>query len=186
MDGVGRANFNVHLLDYISSGAVLHKPMNESTCCPSYTIRCDTENFQLSRSHKKCLGVMANFLNDGVVPEMPENSRDVSPAIKYSSPVTTVPASKPQIPSGPVSKTTKQRSGSSKRRRWAALQSQMKKRAETLGIPYSDVLTAYTERREKRLAKKNCPKIIEDYLAMEKPRGEAKHFLDVSPLSASS
>lgn len=34
----------------------------EATCCPQYTIKCDSTNFSLNQSHKKVLKKMINFL----------------------------------------------------------------------------------------------------------------------------
>ncbi len=69
----------------------------------------------------------------------------------------------------------------------------MGKWAEAEGVPYDKSLRVslfccayftglylqdYQVRREKRLAK-NKPNELEDLLALEKPKEEAKHFLDV-------
>ncbi|XP_059619910.1 arginyl-tRNA--protein transferase 1-like isoform X1 [Phlebotomus argentipes] len=48
------------------SGTFCYKPTNATTCCPSYTIRCDALNFKLSKSHKKILKRMNKFLRDGI------------------------------------------------------------------------------------------------------------------------
>lgn len=48
------------------SGDYCYKQTNNITCCPSYTIRCDAINFKLSKSHKKILKKMNNFLKNGV------------------------------------------------------------------------------------------------------------------------
>lgn len=74
------------------------------------------------------------------------------------------------------------RSGSSKRRRWQALQERMAKKAQKLGVPYEDILQQYLERRRKRLAK-NKPREIEEYLEMEKPKENFAHTLDVCSTS---
>lgn len=47
------------------SGQYCYKPNNPLTCCPSYTIKCDTKAFHLSKSHKKILKKMNNFLRTG-------------------------------------------------------------------------------------------------------------------------
>ncbi|KAB7499987.1 Arginyl-tRNA--protein transferase 1 [Armadillidium nasatum] len=48
------------------SGKYLYKPTMGKTCCPQYTIiRCDAENFQLSKSQKKVLKRMHAFLSNG-------------------------------------------------------------------------------------------------------------------------
>ncbi|XP_055699865.1 arginyl-tRNA--protein transferase 1 isoform X2 [Phlebotomus papatasi] len=48
------------------SGTFCYKPTNSTTCCPSYTIRCDALNFKMSKSHKKIIKRMNKFLRDGV------------------------------------------------------------------------------------------------------------------------
>lgn len=47
------------------SGQYVYLPTNSSTCCPMYTIKCDADNFKLTRSHKKVLKRMNKFLKDG-------------------------------------------------------------------------------------------------------------------------
>ncbi|GAB0093709.1 Arginyl-tRNA--protein transferase 1 [Sergentomyia squamirostris] len=48
------------------SGTFCYKPTNSTTCCPSYTIKCDTVNFKMSKSHKKIIKRMNKFLRDGI------------------------------------------------------------------------------------------------------------------------
>ncbi|XP_067633721.1 arginyl-tRNA--protein transferase 1 isoform X3 [Eurosta solidaginis] len=47
------------------SGLYCYKPLNNETCCPCYTIKCDALEFKLTKSHKKILKRMARFLRDG-------------------------------------------------------------------------------------------------------------------------
>ncbi|TNN06136.1 Arginyl-tRNA--protein transferase 1 isoform 3 [Schistosoma japonicum] len=51
------------------SGTYCYKPLNEITCCPSYTIRCDALHFRLKKSHKKVLKNMSDFLRFGKLPD---------------------------------------------------------------------------------------------------------------------
>jgi arginine-tRNA-protein transferase len=51
------------------SGKYLYKPIMDKTCCPQYTIRLDVHNFRLSRTHKRVLRNMHNFLKFGKHPE---------------------------------------------------------------------------------------------------------------------
>ncbi len=169
--------------------------MNNVTCCPAYTIRCDTTSFKPSKSHRKTLSVVADFLNTGAIPE--KLDKNVSQTSVPS--VVGAPCKNPWIVNN-VNRATKSstngqpahgRSGSSKRARWRSLQERMGNRAAAEGVPYEKILQVslfccayftglqnYMVRREKRLAK-NKPKELEDLLALEKPKGEAKHFLDV-------
>lgn len=50
------------------SGTYCYKPLNDITCCPSYTIRCDALHFHLKKSHKRVLKNMYNFLKFGQLP----------------------------------------------------------------------------------------------------------------------
>uniref|UniRef100_A0A3Q0KL67 Arginyl-tRNA--protein transferase 1 n=1 Tax=Schistosoma mansoni TaxID=6183 RepID=A0A3Q0KL67_SCHMA len=50
------------------SGTYCYKPLNDITCCPSYTIRCDALQFHLKKSHKRVLKNMYNFLKFGQLP----------------------------------------------------------------------------------------------------------------------
>uniref|UniRef100_A0A0A1XHU7 Arginyl-tRNA--protein transferase 1 n=1 Tax=Zeugodacus cucurbitae TaxID=28588 RepID=A0A0A1XHU7_ZEUCU len=47
------------------SGLYCYKPLNNETCCPCYTIKCDALEFKLNKSHKKILKRMTRFLRDG-------------------------------------------------------------------------------------------------------------------------
>uniref|UniRef100_A0A0X3NWM0 Arginyl-tRNA--protein transferase 1 n=2 Tax=Schistocephalus solidus TaxID=70667 RepID=A0A0X3NWM0_SCHSO len=62
------------------SGTMCYKPMNQNTCCPAYTIRCEAINFKISRSQKRILKNMALFLNNGTVERYTiKSSQEISP-----------------------------------------------------------------------------------------------------------
>ncbi|EAT42617.1 AAEL005885-PC [Aedes aegypti] len=48
------------------SGCYCYKPEMNTTCCPSYTIKCDAMSFRLSKSHKKIIKRINKFLKDGI------------------------------------------------------------------------------------------------------------------------
>uniref|UniRef100_A0A1Q3F740 Arginyl-tRNA--protein transferase 1 n=1 Tax=Culex tarsalis TaxID=7177 RepID=A0A1Q3F740_CULTA len=48
------------------SGSYCYKPEMNTTCCPSYTIKCDATNFRLNKSHKKIIKRVNKFLRDGL------------------------------------------------------------------------------------------------------------------------
>ncbi|XP_055624972.1 arginyl-tRNA--protein transferase 1 isoform X2 [Toxorhynchites rutilus septentrionalis] len=48
------------------SGCYCYKPEMNTTCCPSYTIKCDAIHFHLNKSHKKIIKRMNKFLKDGI------------------------------------------------------------------------------------------------------------------------
>ncbi|CAL8078011.1 unnamed protein product [Calicophoron daubneyi] len=49
------------------SGTYCYKPLDEVTCCPCYTIRCDALKFHPTRSQKRVLKTMAKYLRLGEV-----------------------------------------------------------------------------------------------------------------------
>ncbi|XP_030058458.1 arginyl-tRNA--protein transferase 1 isoform X4 [Microcaecilia unicolor] len=49
------------------SGKYVYKPLMNQTCCPQYTVRCSSLDFQPSKSHKKVLKKMLKFLVKGEV-----------------------------------------------------------------------------------------------------------------------
>ncbi|VDK25467.1 unnamed protein product, partial [Taenia asiatica] len=57
-------------------GNRVYKTMNKKTCCPSFPIRCDAEHFRVSKTHKKVLHVVANFLMRGETPSDAKKARD--------------------------------------------------------------------------------------------------------------
>lgn len=44
------------------SGKYCYKPMMDQTCCPTYTIRCEILKYKLTKSRKKVIKKMKNFL----------------------------------------------------------------------------------------------------------------------------
>lgn len=65
------------------SGHYTYKPKNSTTCCPCYSIRCDTEEFKLNKSHKKILKRMNKFLKDGIRPGISEIEKSESDDNKF-------------------------------------------------------------------------------------------------------
>ncbi|GAB6018533.1 Arginyl-tRNA--protein transferase 1 [Chamberlinius hualienensis] len=49
------------------SGQYCYKPDMKETCCPQYTIRCEVDKFELSKSQKTVLRRMKQFLSTGKV-----------------------------------------------------------------------------------------------------------------------
>ena len=47
------------------SGSYVYKPSMEKTCCPLYTIRCDANKFQPTKSQRKTIKQVHNFINNG-------------------------------------------------------------------------------------------------------------------------
>ncbi|KAK1164715.1 arginyl-tRNA--protein transferase 1 isoform X2 [Acipenser oxyrinchus oxyrinchus] len=55
------------------SGKYIYKPIMNQTCCPQYTIRCDSTNFQPSKPQKKILKKMGKYLCKGDLPKSPSD-----------------------------------------------------------------------------------------------------------------
>lgn len=55
------------------------------TCCPQYTIRCSTNNFRMSHSHKKMLKKMRNFLSKDADSAFATNCSSKAPIGKPSN-----------------------------------------------------------------------------------------------------
>uniref|UniRef100_A0A1I8IA80 Arginyl-tRNA--protein transferase 1 n=1 Tax=Macrostomum lignano TaxID=282301 RepID=A0A1I8IA80_9PLAT len=51
------------------SGDYCYKPVMREICCPQYTIRCDVGRYRLSRSHRRVLRRMNEFLRSGETPK---------------------------------------------------------------------------------------------------------------------
>lgn len=47
------------------SGSYCYKPVMNVTCCPLYTIRCNSIEFRMNHSHKKCCKKVSKFLAKG-------------------------------------------------------------------------------------------------------------------------
>ncbi|VDN97486.1 unnamed protein product [Rodentolepis nana] len=173
-------------------GTHIYKPDNRITCCPAYTIRCDAEQFRISRAQKRVLRTVNKFLLTGEKPvdadnaaaiastdcrgDCPENNFDSSMSrLNFNS----LASGDSEISTQPVSSMRNSgRSGSARKKRWQALQDRMQKRAQTLGIPYDEVFSEYLLRRKRRL-EKNKPKELEELLDSGSSQEGAAHFIDI-------
>lgn len=61
------------------SGHYCYHPINQDYCCPNYSISCDTINFILSRSQRRCIQNLNSFLKTGTM------RGDHKSGIKYGS-----------------------------------------------------------------------------------------------------
>lgn len=133
--------------------------MNKENCCPAYTIRCDTENFRISKGQKKVLSVVAQFLSKGEMPLTVEKQQRNSGDGMIGQSESIIPSSmldecrKATLKRATSSKSEDSgwserevgkavfgRSGSSKRKRWEALQARMKSHAEKRGVSYEEIM----------------------------------------------
>ncbi|KRF98158.1 uncharacterized protein Dwil_GK15677, isoform B [Drosophila willistoni] len=60
-------------------GNYCYKPINDATCCPCYTIKCDALEFKLTKSNKRTLRRINKFLRDGKR-ESKEQDDDLDPS----------------------------------------------------------------------------------------------------------
>ncbi|KAF2354664.1 Arginine-tRNA-protein transferase N-terminal, partial [Trinorchestia longiramus] len=58
------------------SGSYCYKPTMHHTCCPAYTIRCHAPSIKLTKSQKKVLKRMNNFLAYGTAKERSQESTE--------------------------------------------------------------------------------------------------------------
>ncbi|KAM3183253.1 hypothetical protein ACTXT7_010699 [Hymenolepis weldensis] len=187
-------------------GNQYYKTLGHETCCPPYTIRCDAVNFRISKAQKKALNIVATFLKRGEKPtdvvcernasvmsilKQTDDSYECKPSV-YSVQCGRTTEDASQLEKPLVSCSSEDsgiylndngiriigRSGSSKRKRWQALQERMARKAEQFGVPYEEILQQYLERRKLRLAK-NKPREIEEHLELEKPKQNFAHTLDI-------
>ncbi|CAF2520543.1 unnamed protein product [Rotaria sp. Silwood2] len=49
-------------------GTYYYRSLMDKTCCPLYTIRCDANNFELSRSQRQVIRNMNRFVNEDIEP----------------------------------------------------------------------------------------------------------------------
>ncbi|UJR28957.1 hypothetical protein I4U23_010174 [Adineta vaga] len=49
-------------------GTYYYKALMKITCCPLYTIRCDVNNFEISRSQRRVIQTMNRFINENIKP----------------------------------------------------------------------------------------------------------------------
>ncbi|VDM39597.1 unnamed protein product [Toxocara canis] len=66
------------------SGRYIYKPIISETCCPQYTIRLDVHKFNLSRTQKRVLRRMNDFLLYDIKPKKSEGEEDLEIRIKHT------------------------------------------------------------------------------------------------------
>lgn len=144
MVGGGSVSVSSRLFMMCRSGKLTYKPQNKVVCCPAYAIRCDVPNFKISRAQKRVLRDVAAFLNTGERPKQKAKPKSICnatgdhPDLRHVA--TRSKGVEPQAsgdtlaPAKDFNAKNHQRSGSSKRRRWAILQQKMAIRAAEKGV----------------------------------------------------
>ena len=57
----------MHVFTYhFRSGKYVYKPTLDKTCCPQYTIKCDSLKFKPNKSHKKVIKAVNKYLKDDI------------------------------------------------------------------------------------------------------------------------
>ncbi|KAL5107071.1 Arginyl-tRNA--protein transferase 1 [Taenia crassiceps] len=146
------------------SGAYTRKSDNRKSCCPTYAIRCDAENYRFTKAQKKSHRDPL-FDPKDLASSMHKASFETSGDPGFFS-----EGREASIDTG--------RTNSARRRRWQALQHRMAKRAKDLGVPYEVVLGEYRLRRQRRLDR-NKPKELEEYLDSLHGEANPAHTIDI-------
>lgn len=173
------------------SGQYVYLPTNSSTCCPMYTIKCDANNFKLTRSHKKILKRMNRFLRDGTKEKNFNNRQNIESVVDDPKPskehskvsindikmeVVNEPGTSKSIkknfiiPDGEIKTTpVAPRTVNPLKKKVIRLERKKAKLAAK-GLTLNDIKPRYV----------NKPKTLEDFLAEEPKNG--KHKLKVSAI----
>ncbi|VDM35690.1 unnamed protein product [Hydatigera taeniaeformis] len=132
------------------SGVLTRKWNNHKSCCPTYALRCDAENYRFTKAQKKVLRALHSYLKTGKTSKEEEKPHEKAEYCR-DPPVMTkdLASNKHEISletsgdSGFFSEAKDdpvgtRRTGSARRRRWQALQAKMARRAKELA-PLSPV-----------------------------------------------
>ncbi|KAL5106807.1 hypothetical protein TcWFU_004805 [Taenia crassiceps] len=171
------------------SGAYTRKSDNRKSCCPTYAIRCDAENYRFTKAQKKVLRALHHYLKMGKKSEIAEkfpvakeshrdplfDPKDLASSMHKASFETS--GDPGFFSEGREASIDTGRTNSARRRRWQALQHRMAKRAKDLGVPYEVVLGEYRLRRQRRLDR-NKPKELEEYLDSLHGEANPAHTID--------
>ncbi|XP_074102536.1 arginyltransferase 1 isoform X2 [Cotesia typhae] len=68
------------------SGCYCYKPLNDETCCPMYTIKCEALNFIVTKSQKKIIKRVTKFLKEGKKDEDYNEKRSKRTKIHHNNP----------------------------------------------------------------------------------------------------
>ncbi|VDD83349.1 unnamed protein product, partial [Mesocestoides corti] len=140
-------------------GTLVYKPVNKKTCCPAYTIRCDAEAFRVSKSQKKVLRVMAEFLNKGEVPNAVKKSNNASyptgcggdkgdsagDTSKHSEAVKPKASGDSEMATTARDPTTSSRSNSARKKRWKVRLCRSSPRSTEFDLTFEEEFRLYSD-----------------------------------------
>lgn len=165
-------------------GTYYYKPLNDITCCPLYTIRCDAKEFVLSQSQKKVLKTCRKFLLYGkeAISKKTETKEINARGDEASSLNSKANPSKQRTVIPPTQKpvTTSDKSKKAKTIRYNRKMDDLKRQSKGDENIFEQLVCEYKNRRLRRLERYK-PKTLSEYLdftSLDKP----KHFLEVRTL----
>ncbi|KAF7635545.1 Arginyl-tRNA--protein transferase 1 [Meloidogyne graminicola] len=152
------------------SGKYLYKPLMEKTCCPQYTIRLDVQKFRLSRTQKRVLRAMKNYLLFDIKPKekcvvKTENYGSIN---KNNNQIKKLKQINKRINSQPNECVTKKK------------YLRRLKAEERLKLKGVDLEKYKKERAEKETSRIKTLQSYLEYLSVEKMENEWKHRLKVT------
>ncbi|KAL5111870.1 Arginyl-tRNA--protein transferase 1 [Taenia crassiceps] len=181
----------------VRRGKLMRKSNGRKSCCPTYALWCDAENYRFTRAQKKVLRALNSYIKTGKASkdeaksivskdcrgDPPVNLQELSSKLQNVSLEATEDSGFSS--EGREDSVNAGRTNSARRRRWQALQDRMAKRAKALGVPYEALLREYRVRRQRRLDK-NRPKDMEEYLNSMHGEANQVHNIDIRVYSCSS
>lgn len=166
-------------LGWRRSGRYCYKPINETTCCPNYSISCEALKFRLSTSQRKCIQKVNRFLLTGQT-----DAHDAEENLVYDE------SAKVESPSHRLDNITLDELRKSPKLRDKRLIKSCERKAKLLGITIEDALlkikTKWISRQQPKL---NLEGYLFPKLAKRKGTDETlkpKHRLEIKLLQVDS
>lgn len=162
-------------------GTYFYKPLNEITCCPLYTIRCDTTNFLLSKSQRKVLKTFRKFLLNGkdVISKQKKTSQEnpINARGDESNNTTTDKLKNPTLISSTVPPKTLDKSKKARTIRYNNRMEKIKRQSNGDEKLLAQLISLYKDRRRRRMDKYKSKSLREqlDFSSLHQP----KHTLEV-------
>ncbi|VDK50780.1 unnamed protein product [Cylicostephanus goldi] len=149
------------------SGKYIYKPTMEKTCCPQYTIRLDSTKFVLSKSQRKVLRHMNEFLKNDVKPKV--SVREEAPMEAHPASSSSISEKKPQEKGDVPSKRDKSENPVQKKKEMR--RQRCFERWKAKGLNVEEMKKARTEKEQARR------RTVESYIL--EPDEKWKHKLEV-------
>ncbi|KJH44819.1 Arginine-tRNA-protein transferase [Dictyocaulus viviparus] len=168
-----KRNTNFESILIFRSGKYIYKPLMERTCCPQYTIRLDVTKYILSRSHRKVLRQMNEYLKNDTKPRSNPRAQEAM-CCEGSFPK-----------SGVVKEATNRTDSLPKKKSDNPVPKKKEIRRQRCFSRWRDKGLDEDEMKKARVAKEKARvKTVESYIL--EPDKEWKHTLEVKLVSTSS